>query len=66
MRRTHCERLVHDRNGQPIVMANLVMNVCSECGQESMPLDSARIVEGAIQGEMAPTGRFSAPMYEVA
>ncbi|MBI3922442.1 MAG: hypothetical protein HY318_13555 [Armatimonadetes bacterium] len=66
MKQLRVERLVHDGEGQPLVMVNLLMNVCWECGQESMPLESARAVEGALRGEMASTRQFVAPMYEMA
>ena len=65
MRRIAEERLLHNGEGDPIVVRNLVMNVCPEWGQESMPLDSAKIVERALRGEMAPTGQFTAPVFEV-
>ena len=66
MRQIAGERLLHDGNRDPIIVANLTMDVCPDCGQESMPLESARIVERALKGEMAPTGQFTAPMFEVA
>jgi len=66
MRRMAEERLLHSGEGDPIIVSNLVMNVCPDCGQESMPLESARTVERALRGEMAPTGQFTAPLFEVA
>jgi len=49
-----------------MLLTNLLMNVCVDCGQESMPLESARTVEAALQGKMTPTGRFTTLLYEVA
>ena len=66
MKQERRERFVRGRSGEPLLLANLLMNVCPECGQESMPLESARTVEAALQGEMAPTGRFQTLLYEVA
>lgn len=66
MRRNTGVRLLHNGNHDPIIVTNLAMNVCPDCGQESMPLESARIVERALKGELAPTGQFTAPMFEVA
>jgi len=51
------------RAGRPIVIRDLEMHVCPECGCESMPLKSARIVENALNGRMEPTGQFSAPLF---
>ena len=53
------------RNGEPIVIANLVVYVCPNCGQESMPLSSAGIVENILNGKAKPSGRFTAELYEV-
>jgi len=52
-------------NDEPIVIADLVMYVCPDCGQESMPLSSARIVENILNGKAKPSGRFTAELYEV-
>lgn len=41
-------------------------NVCPECGQESMPLKSARIVEKILNEEVEPVGQFTAVMYKAA
>lgn len=54
------------RNGKPIVISDLVMYVCPECMQESMPLSSARIVENILNGKAKPSGSFTAELYEVA
>ena len=51
------------RAGQPVVIRELEMYVCQECGSESMPLRSARIVEQVLNGEMEPTGEFCAPLF---
>jgi hypothetical protein len=66
MRQERGERFVRGRSGEPLLIANLLMNVCPECGQESMPLESARTVERALQGMMTPTGRFTTLVYEMA
>jgi len=58
------ERIFY-RNGEPIVIADLVMCVCPNCGQESMPLSSARIVENILNGKAKPSGKFTAELYEV-
>lgn len=58
------ERLLH-RNGEPIVVSDLTMYVCRECGQESMPLSSARIVEDVLNGVIKPSGEFVASWFEV-
>ncbi len=55
-----------NKNGIPIVIRNLIMNVCPECGQESMPLKSARIVENILNGKIKPGGLFTAVMYQAA
>lgn len=58
------EKIFH-RNGEPIVISDLIMYVCSDCGQESMPLSSARIVEDILNGKVKPSGKFTAKLYEV-
>ncbi len=58
------ERMFH-RNSEPVVISDLVMYVCPECGQESMPLSSARIVENILNGKAKPSGKFVAELYEV-
>ncbi len=32
------EEKIFNRKGEPIVISDLIMYVCPECGQESMPL----------------------------
>ncbi len=39
------------RDGEPIIISGLIIYVCSECGQESMPLSSARVVEDILKGD---------------
>jgi len=56
---------IFHRNHEPIVISDLVMYVCSDCGQESMPLASARIVENILNGKAKPSGRFTAELYEI-
>jgi len=58
------EKIFH-HNGVPVVISDLVMYVCPNCGQESMPLASSRIVENILNGKAKPTGKFTAELYEV-
>lgn len=51
-------------NGEPIVISNLAMYVCPNCGQDSMPLSSARKVEDILNGKHKPSGKFTADLYE--
>jgi hypothetical protein len=60
------ERIFYRKNGEPIVIRDLMINVCPECGQESMPLKSARMVEDILNGKIKPIGQFTAVMYHVA
>jgi len=39
------------RDGEPIIISGLIIYVCSECGQEAMPLSSARVVENILKGD---------------
>jgi hypothetical protein len=57
------ERIFYLKN-KPIVIRDLEMYVCSECGCEAMPLKSARIVEDALKGKLQPVGLFSAPLFQ--
>jgi hypothetical protein len=57
------ERLFQ-RAGRPVVIRELEMNACDECGAESMPLHSARIVEQVLNGELEPAGELCAPLFE--
>jgi len=52
------------RNGEPMVVTDLVMYVCETCGQESMPLISARMVEDVLNGKVNSSGKFVAEKYE--
>lgn len=58
------EKIFH-RNGEPIVISDLIIYVCPDCGQESMPLSSARIVENILNGKVKPSGKFTAKLYDV-
>ena len=57
------ERICY-RAGKPVVIRGLEIYVCSECGFESLPLPSARLVEKVLNGYMEPTGLFSAPLFQ--
>jgi hypothetical protein len=46
------------------VIRELEMYACEECGAESMPLHSARIVEQVLNGELEPAGEFCAPLFQ--
>jgi hypothetical protein len=52
--------------GRPVVIRDLEMYACDECGAEAMPLHSARIVEQVLNGQLQPTGEFCAPAFEMA
>ena len=58
------QKIFH-RNGKPIVISDLLMYVCPNCGQESMPLSTTRIVEDILNGKAKPSGKFTAELYEV-
>ncbi len=58
------EKIFH-RNGEPLVISDLTMYVCPNCGQESMSLSSARIVEDILNGKVKPSGEFTAELYAI-
>lgn len=53
------------RNEEPVVISDLTMYVCPNCGQESMPLSSARIVEDILNGKVKSSGKFTAKLYRI-
>ena len=55
---------IFQRRGSPIVISDLAIYVCPQCGQESMPLSSARIVEHVLSGKFEPSGRFTADLFD--
>jgi hypothetical protein len=57
---------IFQRADGPVVIRDLEMYACDECGAESMPLHSARIVELVLTGQLQPAGEFCAPAYEMA
>ncbi|NOZ07212.1 MAG: hypothetical protein GXP41_12830 [Chloroflexi bacterium] len=65
MKSARIERIFY-RAGEPVVIRDLEMYLCPTCGCESMPLRSARIVEGVLNGQIEPAGQFSAPLYQPA
>ncbi len=58
------EKIFH-RNGEPVVISDLEVNVCPQCGQETIPLPSARSIENILSGKVKPSGKFTAELYEV-
>ncbi|MFQ6043900.1 MAG: hypothetical protein ACE5PV_23855 [Candidatus Poribacteria bacterium] len=66
MKQMKFDRIFYGKKGEPLVIKDLTMNVCLECGQESMPLKSARIVEDILNGKIKPIGQFTAVMYRAA
>ncbi len=65
MKTVRVERIFY-RAGEPVVIGDLEMYVCPDCGCESMPLRSARIVENVLKGQMEPAGQFCAPLFQLA
>jgi len=65
MKPVRVERIFY-RASRPIVIRDLEMYICPECGCESMPLSSARIVENVLNGRVEPIGQFSAPLFQPA
>lgn len=63
MKTAWVERIYY-RLGKPVVIRGLEMYVCPECGFESLPLRSARLVEEVLNGYLEPTGLFSAPLFQ--
>ena len=55
---------IYYRGGKPMVIRGLEVYVCPECGCESLPLRSARLVEKVLAGHVEPTGLFSAPLFQ--
>lgn len=53
------------RDNEPLVVSELVMNLCPDCGQETMPLSSARIIEEILEGRVKPSGEFIADLYDL-
>lgn len=53
------------RDNTPIVISDLTVFVCSNCGHISMPLVSAKKVEEILNGNKTPTGKFIAELYKV-
>lgn len=58
------ERIFH-RHCEPVVISDLTLYFCPNCGQESMPLSSARMVEVILNGKVKPSGKFTAELYEM-
>lgn len=54
------------RGAEPVVIRDLKVHVCPECGYESLPLKSARIVENVLNNRLEPIGCFSAPLFQPA
>ncbi|MBI4180079.1 YgiT-type zinc finger protein [bacterium] len=59
------ERLYH-KNGAPLIVKNLPIKVCPECGQESIPLSSMRIIDDILKGKVKSTGTLQAPVFQAA
>ena len=53
------------RHEEPVVVSNLLIYVCPECDHESLPLASARLIEDVLNGQVKPSGTFTAELYEV-
>ncbi|HEX9971964.1 MAG TPA: hypothetical protein VGD14_07840 [bacterium] len=58
------EDRIYYRNGEPLVITDLMIHVCPNCGQESMPLTFARLVEDVLNGKVKSAGKFVAEKYE--
>ncbi len=63
MQEKKVEKIFH-RNNKPIVIGDLNIYQCMECGHESIPVSSAKTVEGILKGNMKPSGQFNAELYE--
>ena len=56
---------IYYRDNIPIVISDLTVYVCSDCGHISMPLASAKKVEEILNGNKKPSGKFIAELYKV-
>jgi len=63
MKTVQVER-ISDRCDQLLVIRDLEVYICPECGCESLPLRSARLVEKVLSGRVEPVGLFSAPLFQ--
>lgn len=57
---------VFRRHEEYVLITNLLMYVCEECGQERMPSVSARLVEAVLNGKIPASGEVRAELYDVA
>ena len=64
MKTAWVERIYY-RAGKPVVIRGLEVYECLECGFESLPIRSARLVEKVLNGYLEPTGLFSAPCVNI-
>jgi hypothetical protein len=62
--KTRFVKRIFYRRKEPIVIRDLEINVCEECGMESLPLRSAQMVERILSGQVEPVGEFVAPLFE--
>ncbi len=65
MERTLVTR-IFNRANEPVVIQNLKINICPECGFETLPLKTARSVEKVLNNRLEPIGNFSAPLFQPA
>jgi len=63
MKSVRVERIFY-RADRPIMIRDLEVYVCPECGCESVPLKSARIIENVLSGRLEPIGQFAAPLFQ--
>ena len=52
------------KDGKPIIIQNLQVKVCPECGQEMIPLATMRVIEKVLNGEIAASGKVEADVFQ--
>ena len=62
MQEIKVERLFH-KDGERIIIKDLPIKVCAECGQEAIPLSSMRIIDDVLKGKVQSLETVKTPLY---
>jgi len=66
MEERRVDKVFRRKNGEYVLVTNLVVHVCQHCGQESVPHDTARLIEDVLYGRIPATTVVSTELYDSA
>ncbi len=64
MEEERIDKVFHRDNGEYVLITNLLVYTCPNCGEQRVPDESAKIVEDVLDGRVLATKVVKTPVFE--